>query len=333
MAEPKLYRSFDGSREYREIPNVELGAGYYGTVTSALNTNTGLPVAIKKHEVLKEFEHEHVMMSSIRSAGGHDNVVQLLDSAYAVTNSPTRWPVLVLTKCDKTIILWMGQGHQAATALVRSEMTRQMYAGLAFLHRSGITHGDLHTGNVLVHGNSGQVKIVDFGGAAALTNDYLDRLKDLRYMTKDLTLGIWNGFVNLDNIEIHRSRTHCLVLGISPDIVAQAEVIIRNRPWYLCHECARDPLVPWCGLEDTFRGIHEAIREIMSWKLSHTITGVHVPENLHEAFRYGCLLGPSEMISAPVVSHLVDGEIGASDRELAQTTIRQITNQMNATVP
>eukprot|EP00117_Sycon_ciliatum_P021550 scpid85474/ scgid18855/ Cell division control protein 7 len=336
MAASTVYKSFNERKEYVKVSNVCLGAGAFGSVTSALEVGNDFPVAVKVPLVagnLHAIEHEHVMLSSIRSSGGHPNVIELVDCGYN-TSDPQRSPCLILTKCDGTLTNWIAAGYKSATALVRTELTRQLYSGVEFLHETGIVHGDLHQGNVLVHGFSGQIKISDFGAAQMVSFPEIEMRQDLLRVTKEASLGIWHGCANVDYLQNEAARKVCIRKGISPQVIGRAEFVILYRPNDMCKDLSDDRrLISWEDLQRTCPGIQDAVRHLMAWKLTNPITqrGLKVPPELHQAFCHASLLGPSHMLTAKVVAELVGVAISPSRRAEAQGAIREITAEVNST--
>ncbi|XP_065193909.1 calcium-dependent protein kinase 4-like [Sycon ciliatum] len=335
MALAKVYRSFHGEREYQELPVPCLGSGNFAEVKSARTISTGAPVAIKviifghTHDVIVR---EYNLLAALGNAGGHPNVIELVDAAYEINDLQKRL-VLVLPKCDTVISRWIALGHRKATILVRTELTRQMYAGLEFLHLCSLFHRDLHQGNILVHGQSGQIKIADFGASCIGSPKVEDAelRQDLWAITRQACLSVWDGKENIEYLKNPAARKFCVQKGVPNELIEKAEGIIKSRPRHLCRDLTEYPLKTWDEVLIDSPGIAMAIQQIMVWKWNHPPPriGIPVPENLHHAFLLGSLIGPRHMLTASVVLGLVSQAIAKSGQEQAQDIIRQITLDMH----
>ncbi|MBL8292683.1 MAG: serine/threonine-protein kinase, partial [Bryobacterales bacterium] len=136
-----------------------LGRGGMSTVYRARDTESGQVVA------LKIFASQLGSETTGTAEVDHPNVVKILGHA---SDSDVTYTVMEYV-----------DGETAAQRLRRSPLpprelipvARQMAAGLAAAHRSGISHGDLKPANLMIDKN-GRVKILDFGCSGG-TADYL----------------------------------------------------------------------------------------------------------------------------------------------------------------
>ncbi|TCD68025.1 hypothetical protein EIP91_011636 [Steccherinum ochraceum] len=119
----------------------------------------------KKHELKQAFLREAILWMNL----SHDNVLRFIGVAEDVFRNPS--------VC--MIIPWMHNGNirqyrdklqtdgKLAGPAFEEHVNEWLYGiakGMAYLHREGIVHGDLHGGNVLVDA-TGDVKLTDFGMA------------------------------------------------------------------------------------------------------------------------------------------------------------------------
>jgi len=96
----------------------------------------------------------------------HDNVINILD---------------VLRDKNYTYIVLplLENAHQIEDLIIRKFITmrdakhymKQVLEGVAFIHRQGLSHGDIHTGNILLQNNNNEnnekkITIIDFGKAS-----------------------------------------------------------------------------------------------------------------------------------------------------------------------
>jgi len=152
-----------GSNE-RYTKTRTLGSGAFGEVYEAKDSETNQVVAIKKFGI-KSAENG-VDFSTIRELKilqelNHPNIVKFLDVFQRKENLH-----LVLELAPHSLYSLAPVGlSQGAIKTV----SRQLFAGLAYLHRNWVMHRDLSPGNILIS-PSGVVKITDFGLSKVLTS-------------------------------------------------------------------------------------------------------------------------------------------------------------------
>ncbi|PRP89399.1 hypothetical protein PROFUN_01262 [Planoprotostelium fungivorum] len=147
----------------------KLGEGAFGDVWSAVNTKTNEKVAIKKMEVTRK-NKKYVINEIInqRAVSTHPNVVKFMES-YIADN--LLWVVLeYMGGGNLTAITDM---HHAPSPLYLKEphiayVTMEILKSLSYLHSLHRIHRDIKTDNVLI-GDSGEIKLADFGFAVQLT--------------------------------------------------------------------------------------------------------------------------------------------------------------------
>ena len=151
----------------------ELGAGAYGQVSSAKNTETGELVAIKK--INKVFDKTILAKRALREIkllrhfNGHENITGLIDFD---TPHPTNFNEVYLVE-----ELMEADLHQ----IIRSEQPLsdshyqyflyQILRGLKYIHSANVLHRDLKPGNLLVNADC-ELKICDFGLARGYTDGH-----------------------------------------------------------------------------------------------------------------------------------------------------------------
>ena len=150
-----------------------LGRGGFAVVYRAFDTVLQRPVAVKvlrddrlrDPELRRQLEAEARLLANL----SHPNLVTVYDFGWE-----NEQPYFVMEYVDgwdlKTLIR-----HGAPLALDRAlELFLQICAAVGYAHRNHIVHGDLKPQNILVS-RSGEVKVADFGIAAALWSRDPDR--------------------------------------------------------------------------------------------------------------------------------------------------------------
>ena len=107
--------------------------------------------------LLKKFRHENIVkfLGEVRIIGVH-----------AYQDVDRRSYVMELCAVDLEDAV---RGNSPTNAGVFKEACHQIFCGLAYIHRSKIHHNDLSMSNILIDGNSRQVKICDFGHSEDLS--------------------------------------------------------------------------------------------------------------------------------------------------------------------
>ena len=327
-----IYRNSTRTRSYvlGDVRSITCNGGE----SHGRSASTNMPVNIRFYNNSADTYREQSILSALNNnRGGHDNVVELIDMAYCVTDIARKKPVLVTTFCRLNIFEWMEDYHLSATPEVRMEITRQMFAGLSFMHQASVTHGHLTRESVLVHGDSGHVKIGGFDKHCShLTHVLADQREDLRTLTLDVAMGIWQGFPENITFENPRCRHELLFDGMPVEVFEHALEVILERPHKIMNDdfAGLPQQVTWDSLDVDFPGTHNAIRDIIAWQLSNPVSGpitsFPVPDDFHQPFAYGLLLGPRPMLTADMVSLNIFYGFTTIECKQAQLTIRQISN-------
>lgn len=164
----------------------EIGVGAYGTVYLGRDNNYDISnysshspssrgpfVAIKRLRV--QNTDEGIPLSHVREiallrqldAFEHPNVIRLLDVCPGESSISNEIKLnLVFEYVDMDLEWFMKQKHdknqQITTARIQ-DITKQMLAGIDFLHQHRVCHRDLKPQNILLSQENGQIKIADFG--------------------------------------------------------------------------------------------------------------------------------------------------------------------------
>lgn len=192
-----------GLSECRDIEEVytfgkQVGEGHYGRVVSAIDSRSGVKVAIK---IINKKKNDALHAQKVRDeisiqarVSRHANVVRLIE-----TFEDQKCYYLVMEFCDGgdllNAIIEHGalSEHRAATAL------RQLAAAISFLHESGITHRDLKPENLLLAAD-GTLRLADFGLSAAQTSKMVKVCgtwaycapEVVRQQTYDASVDVWS---------------------------------------------------------------------------------------------------------------------------------------------
>jgi len=146
-----------------------LGKGGMGTVYLARDARLDRLVAVKvlHDENLKSDERRHRFMREAKSAASirHPNVATI----YEVGESEEGSPFIVMEFCEGETLAQRIRRRPLEAAEFLS-IARQIASGVAAAHDAGIIHRDLKSANIMIE-PTGQVKILDFGLAKALTRE------------------------------------------------------------------------------------------------------------------------------------------------------------------
>ena len=153
----------DPNRKYTKMEKI--GQGASGTVYTAIETATGMEVAIKQMNLQQQPKKELIINEIVvMKANKHPNVVNFLD-AYLVTEE--LWVTMEFlpggSLTDVVTETCMDEGQIAAVC-------REVLQALDFLHRGHVIHRDIKSDNILL-GMQGEVKLTDFGFCAQISSE------------------------------------------------------------------------------------------------------------------------------------------------------------------
>ncbi|XP_045450490.1 serine/threonine-protein kinase Pak [Melitaea cinxia] len=151
----------DPNRKYTKMEKI--GQGASGTVYTAIETSTGMEVAIKQMNLSQQPKKELIINEIlVMRENKHNNVVNYLDS-YLVNEE--LWVVMEYlaggSLTDVVTETCMDEGQIAAVC-------REVLQALHFLHTNHVIHRDIKSDNILL-GLDGQVKLTDFGFCAQIS--------------------------------------------------------------------------------------------------------------------------------------------------------------------
>jgi len=153
----------DPNRKYTKMEKI--GQGASGTVYTAIETATGMEVAIKQMNLQSQPKKELIINEIIvMKSNKHPNVVNFLD-AYLV--SEELWVTMEYlpggSLTDVVTETCMDEGQIAAVC-------REVLQALDFLHKGNVIHRDIKSDNILL-GMDGDVKLTDFGFCAQISSE------------------------------------------------------------------------------------------------------------------------------------------------------------------
>ena len=151
----------DPNRKYTKMEKI--GQGASGTVYTAIETATGMEVAIKQMNLQQQPKKQLIINEIVvMKANKHPNVVNFLD-AYLVGEE--LWVAMEYlpggSLTDVVTETCMDEGQIAAVC-------REVLQALDFLHKGHVIHRDIKSDNILL-GMNGEVKLTDFGFCAQIS--------------------------------------------------------------------------------------------------------------------------------------------------------------------
>lgn len=157
----------DPNRKYTKMEKI--GQGASGTVFTAIETATGMEVAIKQMNLQQQPKKELIINEIVvMKANKHPNVVNFLD-AYLVGEE--LWVTMEYlpggSLTDVVTETCMDEGQIAAVC-------REVLQALDFLHKGNVIHRDIKSDNILL-GMDGEVKLTDFGFCAQISAEQTKR--------------------------------------------------------------------------------------------------------------------------------------------------------------
>ncbi|XP_047107505.1 serine/threonine-protein kinase Pak isoform X2 [Schistocerca piceifrons] len=157
----------DPNRKYTKMEKI--GQGASGTVYTAIETSTGMEVAIKQMNLSQQPKKELIINEIlVMRENKHPNVVNYLDS-YLVGEE--LWVVMEYlpggSLTDVVTETCMDEGQIASVC-------REVLQALEFLHSNQVIHRDIKSDNILL-GLDGSVKLTDFGFCAQISPEQSKR--------------------------------------------------------------------------------------------------------------------------------------------------------------
>ncbi len=153
----------DGQSRYLLVECVAMGA--HGTIYRAQDRALSAPdrvawAAIKTVHVAPALGFDAARREAVRARRiDHPNVARVLEAGQAADGSC----YLAFEFVEgRSLATWRRGRSERTPSDEAARIVMQAAEGLAASHAAGVTHGDLHPGNVMI-GGDGQVKVIDFG--------------------------------------------------------------------------------------------------------------------------------------------------------------------------
>ncbi|MBZ0068160.1 MAG: protein kinase [Thiobacillus sp.] len=170
----------------------EIGHGAMGTVYRARDPLIERTVAIKTVQIAQLQQEgadtESRFLREAQSAGrlSHPNIVTIYD----VGESDALAYIAMEYLPGATLRTLMDKGPMPIDLVI--DTVTQMAEALAFAHQHGVIHRDIKPANVVVTGQSGRIKLTDFGIAHLSNSDHThagQMLGSPRYMSPEQAMG------------------------------------------------------------------------------------------------------------------------------------------------
>ncbi|XP_020589974.1 shaggy-related protein kinase epsilon-like [Phalaenopsis equestris] len=146
-----------------------VGTGSFGVVFQAKCLETGESVAIKKVLQDKRYKNRELQIMQMLN---HPNVVKLKHHFFSTTERDELYLNLVLEFVPETVYRaskYFARMKQHMPLIYVQLYTYQICRALSYIHRVvGVCHRDIKPQNLLVHPETYQLKICDFGSAKML---------------------------------------------------------------------------------------------------------------------------------------------------------------------
>ncbi|XP_076309378.1 serine/threonine-protein kinase Pak-like [Tachypleus tridentatus] len=151
----------DPNEKYTNMKQISQGGS--GTVYTAVTTETGLEVAVKKINVMKQLRKDLIITElSIMKKYKHPNIVSYLDS---FLDGDELWIIMeYLAVGSMADVLAKTRLYENETAAVCKEILQ----AVQYLHDNNIVHRDIKGDNILL-GKDWTIKLADFGISAQLS--------------------------------------------------------------------------------------------------------------------------------------------------------------------
>ena len=139
-----------------------IGSGTFGSIYLIV-TNTGHKLALKK--VLQDPHYKNRELQIIKEIN-HPNCLHLHNHGF-VSEGDSVFLYLYTDYLPMDLHMYLKKRNHVSNNLLKI-FGYQLFNGLAYIHRNGITHRDIKTSNVLVDPTTGNLEICDFGSAKKL---------------------------------------------------------------------------------------------------------------------------------------------------------------------
>ena len=136
-------------------------------IYKCLNIKTGSIFIAKSYtdpEQIDKYKNEISIMSKLNS---NDNIIKYIGNELIQMNTPFIFMEFASGGSIKSLIETYGNLHEN----IIKEYLIQILIALDFMHSNNIIHCDLKCSNILLDGNTGKIKLSDFGSAKEINNN------------------------------------------------------------------------------------------------------------------------------------------------------------------
>ncbi|OBZ89617.1 Mitogen-activated protein kinase 1 [Choanephora cucurbitarum] len=172
---------FTIQKKYKIIRKI--GSGSYGSVCSAVNTDTNEVVAIKKcrHVFDKKLITKRCLreMKLLQHFNGHPRIIDL--KAMDIVHPQTFNEVYLIQSCCDTTMADIIHSKLILEPVHYQWFIYQLFSGLKYIHSANVLHRDLKPANILVNENC-DLRICDFGMARGFSRSSLGHIES-QHMT------------------------------------------------------------------------------------------------------------------------------------------------------
>jgi serine/threonine protein kinase len=204
-----------------------LGRGAMGEVYRADDLRLGQAVALKLMPDAIAHRHDGLrrLTDEVRLARGiaHPNVCRVYDIGYA-----EGWHFLSMEYVDGETLASLFRRIGQLPMPKAVEMARQLCAGVGAAHARGVLHRDLKPSNIMVDGR-GQIRVMDFGLAVAVTDDVREVAGTPAYMSPEQLDGS-PVTVRSDVYSLGRVLNEILPSGIDPEVSTTIQACLSPDP-------------------------------------------------------------------------------------------------------
>ncbi len=217
----------------------EIGHGGFGVVHKGVHKFTKRVAAVKvfpeglssNPSFLKRFEKEAFILGKLK----HKSIVDVFDAGIAEEVKP----YIAMELCEGGSLEDRLNGNKVLSVSDAVIISLEVLEALAYSHKQGIIHGDIHPGNILFDSN-GNVKIADFG-LANIVEDLIRRgSNDYKYGGPYMAPERARGVIIPQNDIYSFSKVFAEMLGREPGTQRPLREINRNVPESLANLIERD---------------------------------------------------------------------------------------------
>lgn len=226
----------------------KLGSGVLGTTFEAVETATGMPVAIKviNDSKMADFAHEINMLKQATKYGCHPNIQCFVENFLASRADGTKGLLqpYIVTKLvrGKTLANY----KTSLTEMQALRIARSLLSAVEFLNQNDISHNDIHTNNIVIRESDGEPVLIDFSGSGA---------KNLQSRDMDMLSNIIQDILNKDFNNPALTKVVDLLDNVRSETTLQKAITIIDEyslPYFAQRPQSQiydEPIRPWLQID------------------------------------------------------------------------------------